>query len=261
MSFPNRPPGGGEDFRRGNEMFLRYERTRRPADLDRAVDAYFRAVGSDSTRTAWWRNLAVALLRRFTSTGSVDACDQAIAALGSAMDTTGADPLVSADLWQMLGLAWNARFEETADLSSLDESIKAYRNSLNPGAPDPTTLQYLSSAVWHRFERTGQHSALEAAVTMYHEAIAAFPEGHPEFAALLENAGIALRTRFEHTSRPEDLTEAISLARRSAAVTAPDDPRLFARLVNLAGALMYRFELLNLARGLRRDDGLLPAAL
>ncbi|MER5542694.1 CHAT domain-containing protein [Streptomyces sp. NPDC002589] len=244
MSFPNRPPGGAEDFRRGNEMFLRYERTRRPADLDRAVDAYLRAVGSDSTRTAWWRNLAVALLRRFTSTGSVDACDQAIAALGSAMDTTGADPLVSADLWQMLGLAWNARFEETADLSSLDESIKAYRNSLNPGAPDPTTLQYLSSAVWHRFERTGQPSALEAAVTMYHEAIAAFPEGHPEFGALLENAGIALRTRFEHTSRPEDLTEAISLARRSAAVTAPDDPRLFARLVNLAGALMYRFELL-----------------
>jgi hypothetical protein len=59
--------------------------------------------------------------------------------------------------------------------------------------------------------RTGDRAALDAAIDLLQQAVAASPTDHPGRAGYLSNLGVALRSRFERTRDRADLDAAIDL--------------------------------------------------
>ena len=78
--------------------------------------------------------------------------------------------------------------------------------------------------MWARYENTGAMADLDRAVSLFQQAVAATPDGHPDRARRLSNLGGALRDRYEHTRDPADLDRAIDLLEQAMVVTPSDQP-------------------------------------
>ncbi len=85
-------------------------------------------------------------------------------------------------------------------------------------------LSNLGNALQARFERTGQLADLDEAITLFRDAVAATPVGHPERPGRLSNLGAALRTRFGRTGQLADLDQAITARQEAVAAIPADHP-------------------------------------
>jgi hypothetical protein len=96
--------------------------------------------------------------------------------------------------------------------------------------PRPGRLSNLGIALRDLSERTGQQAALEEAVQVGREAVAAVPSDHPDYAMYLSNLGIALRDLSERTGQQAPLEEAVQVGHCAVAATPDDHPgRPYAR--------------------------------
>ena len=91
------------------------------------------------------------------------------------------------------------------------------------------------------FERPGNIENLQAAVTLFREAVAATPTDHPDRPMMLSNLVAALQAWFERTGVLGDLDEALTVGREAVAATPTDDAHRPGYLSNLATALGIRF--------------------
>jgi tetratricopeptide (TPR) repeat protein len=89
---------------------------------------------------------------------------------------------------------------------------------------------------------TRDRGALDAAIDLLGQAVAAIPADDPDRAKLLSNLGIALQQRFEHARDPADLDAAIDLLRQAVAASPAGDAALDGMLYNLGRALHARFK-------------------
>jgi predicted metal-dependent phosphoesterase TrpH len=90
--------------------------------------------------------------------------------------------------------------------------------------------------------RTGDRAALNEAIDLLRQAVAASPAGHPDRAGRLSNLGTALQARFERTGERADLDAAIDLLRQAVAASPAGHPDRAGLLSNLGAALETRFE-------------------
>ena len=74
---------------------------------------------------------------------------------------------------------------------------------------DPQALAGRAVTLLQETLRTGDRAALDAAIDLLGQAVAATPADHPGRAAMLTNLGVALRTRFERTGDRTDLDAAV----------------------------------------------------
>jgi tetratricopeptide (TPR) repeat protein len=103
--------------------------------------------------------------------------------------------------------------------------------------PRPGRLSNLGIALRDLSERTGQQAALEEAVQVGREAVAAVPSDHPDYAMYLSNLGIALRDLSERTGQQAPLEEAVQVGHCAVAATPDDHPGRPGRQSNLGVAL------------------------
>ncbi|KAG6370030.1 hypothetical protein JVT61DRAFT_12549 [Boletus reticuloceps] len=80
-------------------------------------------------------------------------------------------------------------------------------------------LNNLGNSFITRFERLGELSDLEDAISTLRDAVHLTPDGHPDKPSGLNNLGTSFINRFEHLGEPSNLEDAISLYPHAASVS------------------------------------------
>jgi tetratricopeptide (TPR) repeat protein len=105
----------------------------------------------------------------------------------------------------------------------------------------------LGTALWSRYERFGDPGDLDAAIGLFRDALATYPdEDTPAVPSFHANLAGVLRLRWRRTGDENDLVASVAEARAAVAGTAAGDPRRAWRLNNLADGLI--------ALSLQHDD-------
>ncbi|KAF8555898.1 hypothetical protein OG21DRAFT_784229 [Imleria badia] len=105
-----------------------------------------------------------------------------------------------------------------------------------------------------RFERLGELSDLEDAISRHKAAVDFTPESHPYKPTCLNNLGNVFLTRFERLGELNDLEDAISRHRDAVDLAPHSHPREPGHLNNLGSALLVRFRCLG--EGTDLDDAI-----
>ncbi len=134
----------------------------------------------------------------------------------------------------------NAMFNIGVLLHETGNNHNGTQQSRTPNVNEPLDTTAVDD-LFGQDEQSDDDSALQNAVTLLRQAVAATPPDSPDRASRLNSLGIALQARFGRTGSPFDLDEAVDLARRVVAATPPDSPDLAARWNNLGTALQVRF--------------------
>ena len=107
---------------------------------------------------------------------------------------------------------------------------------------DPQAVAVRASILLQGALSTGDREALDAAIDLLRQAVAASPADHPGRAAMLSNLGAALQTRFERAGDGADLDAAVDLLRQAVAAAPAGHADHAGMLSNLGAALRTRFE-------------------
>lgn len=129
------------------------------------------------------------------------------------------------DLW--------SRYTRDGDLETLHKAVAGFRAAA--GTHDPWAASNLSNALLALFKRTGDHAALEEAITVGRSAADAAADPGPEAAALSNLSG-ALKSSYQLTGNIALLEEASAALRRGISV-APEASMRGVLLANLSDAL------------------------
>ncbi|KAF8129527.1 CHAT domain-containing protein [Boletus edulis] len=103
-------------------------------------------------------------------------------------------------------------------------------------------LRNLGAALLWRFNRLGELSDLEDAISTLRDASVLTPDGHPDKLGHLNTIGHSFITRFQRLGELRDLEDAISTLRDAVALTPHGHPDKPGRLNNLGLTLRTRFE-------------------
>ncbi|MFC9292931.1 CHAT domain-containing protein [Streptomyces sp. NPDC057011] len=212
---------------------LRYQRTRTPSDLDRAVRAGREAVDRAPDGEPWLparlHNLAIALRLGYERSGPGAARDlrDAVVAAGRCLDLTAGGHhdrlpyLLEADL--VGGAALTAFGSDAA----LDFQIRTRRLVVAEipleGPARASVRRELASWLRQRFERSGARTDLDDAIETYRTCVAEAGPEHPEGALMLANLSTALWRRFERSARPDDIDAAVQAAQSAYDATPRED--------------------------------------
>jgi len=187
------------------------------------------------------KNLAAALVTKFSLTNQRQHLDEAISILTEAMDglsddsaqratekfqldkhpsveynvifTEGPDDSDASGLSE-LAKTILADFDQSAQLSSLDTAIMLYKEALldrhNPHPERAVPLLGLCAALYARFRRTGDMPNLDEAISLLRKALEACPQRDISRADILRHLSAALAIRFDKIGRLPDLDEAMA---------------------------------------------------
>ena len=103
---------------------------------------------------------------------------------------------------------------------AIPDTVRAHFDRDRPSSPGDL-LALVSRAI--TLLETGDSAALNIAIDLLRQAVAATPADHPDRGAMLSNLGGALRARFERTGDPADLDAAIEVGQQAVAAS-PDRP-------------------------------------
>ncbi|KAI9462573.1 CHAT domain-containing protein [Boletus coccyginus] len=106
-------------------------------------------------------------------------------------------------------------------------------------------LGILSVQLLHRFERFGDLTDLQRAITALEELVRSTPIGDDQYSAALGNLGVALSYRFDHVGEPSDLEDAISRLRNAVGLNPHGHPDKPSHLTHLGNSFLARFERLG----------------
>ena len=230
-----------------NAYSNRYDRLREPADLLRAVELFGVAAGGpDPDLVAGVRaSLALALLDVHRTGADPDALRRALDEARAATEGSGS-AIHRASRWHTLAQVAVAGHDAGRGAGLLDEGSDAAHRALEL-LPDqaPARGTYLATASAVDFERYlhgRRREALEDAIAGANEGLK-LPDLDPHtYAALANQACLALTERFELDGDRADLQRALALGRRALPVVRRADIELALR-TNLANAFQRSFEL------------------
>ncbi|WPB93578.1 CHAT domain-containing protein [Streptomyces malaysiensis] len=226
-------------------LSARYEDTRHPAALDRAIDVARAALPDDAVRTPALELLGRALLRRHEASASGRDLDEAITVFRQLVAEAREEGTRGQHL-ATLAFALQQRYSLTGDPVCLDEALMAGREAVGLlPADDPSATQallHLSVALNELSSHSRDQRLLDEAVDTAMKAASRMRGAHQDESALLLNLVNALATRAEVQGRTADLTLAISLARRAKDVLPADSPARSSALDLLEGLLRLGLE-------------------
>ncbi|KAJ3546628.1 hypothetical protein NMY22_g1966 [Coprinellus aureogranulatus] len=105
----------------------------------------------------------------------------------------------------------------------------------------PTILANYAASLHSRFERKGNMSDLDEAISTMESAVGKLPAGHIRLPALLSNLGRFRQTRYQRTGDLSSIDEAIATLRKAVELVSADDGSFPIMLTNLGMALQSRF--------------------
>jgi CHAT domain/Tetratricopeptide repeat len=124
---------------------------------------------------------------------------------------------------------------------AVPDQVRAYFG-LPAASDEPQALAERAVTLVQEALGTGDRAALNAAIDLLRQAVAAIPAGDLRRAGYLVNLSIALQVRFEWAGDQTDLGDAIDAGEQMVAATPADDPDRARYLSVLSTALQARFE-------------------
>jgi CHAT domain-containing protein/tetratricopeptide (TPR) repeat protein len=232
----------------GGVFAKRYEIGGKLEDLEAAVADYREAVAAASAASerVFLHNLASVLFLLWQRTCEPAVLEEAIDCEGRAATATAA---LLAERVNVLGI-------ELLNRSELREAMHAAERSVDLTPPDsddlPLHLNNLAEALRQYYLRTGDLTALDAAVRLWRRAEGLLPASSPERPRMLHNLGKGLRDRYLRRESPADLNEAIELFEKAEQLV-PGKAEYRPAVLNALGAgLLARWELTQNAGDLNR---------
>lgn len=138
--------------------------------------------------------------------------------------------------------ACHEAYERRGRPSDLEQAVAGFSAVLTVAVSvdiRSTATNGLGVAMWSRYELLGELSDLDAAVELFHAALAMYPNevtiGTPSFRA---NLGGALYERWRRTRSEQDLTEAMEAGRAALSLTSEGNSRRWGRVNQLAAVLV-----------------------
>ncbi|KAI0032184.1 CHAT domain-containing protein [Vararia minispora EC-137] len=233
----------------GQALETRYQRQRRAADLDAAIDAHREAAelipDADPNKVDFLRHLAVSIHTRYSSiTHSIDDLNSVIAVsrrcvgLPRASSQPGALEDLGTALWQ--------RFDMMGDLRDVDEAIETLEQANRLAPQTPSVLATLGISRLVRFERLGAPEDIQAAVAAQQQvADLVSDDDRSAKSGALHNLANALQMRFECAGALEDIDSAITAQRQAVELLKDEDPKKFMALHALGTAYHRRYDRLH----------------
>ncbi|MFI6685180.1 CHAT domain-containing protein [Streptomyces sp. NPDC050485] len=226
-----------------------YDRTRRRADLDTAIEAWREILDTmqrvDPQAPCYASEFALAVRTRledFAYDTDVDAGFSAVETVIAGM-CPGPE---RRDLLLSLGSAMLTRYQHNGDRAAAETAVKALRQAADeapPGSRERAThLNELGLVLGERLRIESSEAAVDAAVVALQEAVPLVPPDDPQRPKFLSNLAITLRSRFEHRGDPADLDAAIRVLREAESLMSEHDPDRPRVAMNLGNALLTRFE-------------------
>lgn len=159
-------------------------------------------------------------------------------------------------------------YETTDDPTALDRALRGYDLLLSHPALAPERAPLRAGVAndagycrWLRLGESGADADLDAAITLYEEALALTAPGDPHAAARHENLGVALLNRSRRADDADGLAHAIDELEQAVAARSPEDHLLPSTEANLAEALLARHEATSDESDLTRSLELLQPAV
>lgn len=229
----------------GLALGKRYQKSRQASDTTWWIWATSEALRSPPAelRGEYLRRSGVAHSERFELVGEQADLDQALESLRAAcvIADVVAEPHPFLDLGATLTIAYQAG----SDTSHLDEAVQVLRRLLahEPASTPQRTRLYnnLASALYLRFDATGNLPDLDDAVTLYRSA-AELPDDPADRALYLANLGGVLAVRYQQAGAGADLEEGLSTLRESLSNTAASSDMRPERLDSYGVALQISFQ-------------------
>ncbi|SFR00016.1 CHAT domain-containing protein [Lentzea waywayandensis] len=159
-----------------NALQFRYGRTRDRDDLDRAIAGNVEAAGLGTEHLPAARsNLGGSLLIRYRDGGDPADLDAAITHMSWVIDHAAADDSDRAAYLCNLGFALHARFGERGDAADLEAAVAHHEAAVATGdghRGQELFLHNLATALWERFERSGDEAEAAAVLDALRRAAA-----------------------------------------------------------------------------------------
>ncbi|KAI9573138.1 CHAT domain-containing protein [Boletus coccyginus] len=273
----------------GNSLLIRFERLGEFSDLEDAVsrirDAVELTPHGHPDKPFHLGNLGNSFRARFESLGELSDLADAISKQRDAVELTPHGYSRKPIIINNLGDCLLARFERLGEFSDLEDAISRFRDAveltphghphkcsllnnlgtsfqaprrdaleLTPHGHPHNRLSNLGTSLLTRFERLGQLSDLEDAISAHRDAVELPPQGHPHKPDQLNNLGTSFRARFERLGELSDLEDAISRLRDAVELTPHGHPHKLGLLNNLGNSFLIRFERLGQLSDL--EDGI-----
>lgn len=129
-----------------------------------------------------------------------------------------------------------------ADPDRVPGPVRAFLESAPPGRRGPGEMAERLAQRAAEFAETGHPGALDDAIDLLRQAVAATPGSHPDLARYLFALDDALERRFELTGVLADVDEAVRVSRQAVAAVPPGSTDHASALSNLGNALGMRFD-------------------
>ncbi|QKV74886.1 CHAT domain-containing protein [Amycolatopsis sp. Hca4] len=227
----------------------RYERQRRPGDLDEAVEGAERALArlpDEAPMCAqFYDTLASVLLAVHQADGGIDVLQRAVAAAEESVRRTPADHPARLSRLRHHGAVLAHRWYALGDSADLDRAGEVLETAggLRPGAGTPDSAAAANDqgvVLRDRYNRSGDPADLEESVNRLRLAVRTGKSA--QLPLYLENLGEALALRSRLTGNAADLEEGLAAYERSIALRPATGPAGVEYLAGRAGLLVDKFD-------------------
>lgn len=230
----------------------RYRYSGDSADLDEAVSLWRTTLTAlpqdDAQRVAFLVRLGSILHHRFEAKSDPADLEESVSVGIEALAAGTEDHPSRIDALSDLCYRLRCRFDRDGNLADLVEALRVGRLAVartipaRDGEGGVTTLSNLLNADLSHFEKVGDLTSLDEAITLTRDILAATPAGHPERAARLATRATVVEKRFERTGERIDADQVLRAARDCLEVEHPDLGQTAETLLRFARRLDIRTE-------------------
>ena len=248
----------------GVGLLWRFMRTGERADLDAAIDAVRTGLSlaqqagvAEPELATFLNNLAYCLLRRYELASDPADLEEALGHCRHALRALPESHRDRPDLLIITASVLHFRFLRSQDPADHEEAVDLARRAVAAPTTRPghfTGLNSLASALYARFQKTGEIDALDEGIAAFRAAADSIPKSHAERGGLLFSLGGLLMIRYRWAGAAADLDAAILVGRDAVETVKPGGVAWSSAHTQLASILLTAHE----RRG--DDDSLNEAA-
>ncbi|MEU5344340.1 MULTISPECIES: hypothetical protein [unclassified Streptomyces] len=253
----------------GSALYLRFEIGGDGCDLDESIDAYRRAVDSESElderdRSMYRENLGAVLCVRFSERGDYRDLQESLSTLEMSLGEPSSDPGARAEVMGNYVTALQLDYAHTGDVASLDRAIGVAKETVSiaiESGPKVTAKRNLAHLLCGRYATSGDLVDLDTAIIEYEEVLELVSESGSDMATHLVDLGGSLCDRFNYTGDEADRDKGINFLRQGFSLRSRVSPYWCIDAHALGVALHTRFQVRGAIGDLEEATGLLRDSL
>ncbi|EEU39434.1 uncharacterized protein NECHADRAFT_81606 [Fusarium vanettenii 77-13-4] len=232
--------------------YRRYVHSRRPADLQQALENGKRAVelcgDGHPDKARWTNHLGLVYIAHFHHLADRSSLENATSLFQEAIELSSEHGQIRGLALSNLADALASRFDLTGETEALDIAVLKYRaaaKQINPHVvKSASNLQNLGSILITAYYRHLASEYLDEAVDVLNRALQRYPVGHVDIGFTHSLLCKALTDKHKHveSGRQENIQSAIDHGTKSILLAGKNDPRMHLFLQTLSAAYLTKWK-------------------